>query len=590
MTGWRHTGRLLLGIGREIGVVVCVLHVLVVATSLLGPLLLAVGLRPLVDGAVSGDPRQLVIGGVLSGVALLLTALAPVGYRWAVIRMRERSQMVVQRRLLTLSASAPGLGHIELPAYRDRLELLKQRSDELADGLTLLAIAPITVVQLVVTGVLLGQVQPFLLVIPLLAIPAVRLARRAERLRDSAELRTAADRRSAQDLFALAATPASGAEVRVHGVGAELVARHAAASRTRHRAVEAAIFRSVGATVAVWLCYAAAFFGAVVLVLRQVAAGEATAGDVAMVLGLAAAVVGAAGALSSQAGSAMRVRTVADHYRWLEREARKQDLRTVTPPDRLLDGITLEGVHFAYPGTERPVLTDVSLRLPAGGVVALVGENGAGKSTLVKLLTGMYEPAAGRIAVDGADLTSLDPDALRERVTAGFQDHARFELAVRESVGVGDLSRMVDDHAVRTALNAAGAGFAEHLPAGLDTPLGAGWEGGAELSGGQWQRLALARAAMRLRPLLVVLDEPTAALDPHAEHALFQRVADGSRRGRADGRITLLVSHRFSTVRMADLIVVLSDGHITESGTHAELLTRGGLYADLYNLQAESYR
>jgi ATP-binding cassette subfamily B protein len=590
MTSWRATWRLIFGIGREIGVLVCVLHILVVATSFLGPLLLAVGLRPLVDGAASGDSRRIVVGGVLSGLALLLSALAPVGYRWAVIRMRERSQMVVQRRLLTLSASAPGLGHIELPAYRDRLELLKQRSDELADGLTLFAIGPITIGQLLVTAVLLGRLQPILLVIPLLAIPAVRLARRAEGLRSSAELRTAADRRAAQDLFSLATSPASGSEVRVHGVGAELVDRHAAASRTRHRAVEAALFRSVGATVGVWLGYAVAFFGAVALVLREVAAGEATAGDLAMVLGLGAAVVGAAGQLSSLAGAAMRVRTAADHYHWLEREARKDSGRTSSPPSRLADGIALQGVHFAYPGTDRPVLTDVSLRLPAGSVVALVGENGAGKTTLVKLLTGMYEPTAGRITVDGADLAGLDPDAYRERITAGFQDYARFELAVRESVGVGDLTLMTDDRAVRAALDAAGADFAERLPAGLDTPLGAGWDGGAELSGGQWQRLALARAAMRRRPLLAVLDEPTAALDPHAEHALFQRVTDGARRGRTDGRITLLVSHRFSTVRMADLIVVLSDGRVTECGTHAELLAGGGLYAELYNLQAESYR
>ncbi|MGW0228020.1 ABC transporter ATP-binding protein [Actinopolymorpha singaporensis] len=590
MTSWRQTWRLLLGIGREIGVVVCVLHVLVVATSFLGPLLLALGLRPLVDGAVAGDPRRLVVGGVLSGVALLLTALAPVGYRWAVVRMRERSQMVVQRRLLTLSASAPGLGHIELPAYRDRLELLKQRTDDLADGLTLLAIGSITALQLVVTALLLGRLQPILLVIPLLAIPAVRLAGHAERLRGAADLRTAADRRSAQGLFALAATPTAGAEIRVHGVGEELVARHAAASRTRHRAVEAALLRSVAATAGVWLCYAAAFLGAVVSVLRQVAAGEATAGDVAMVLGLAAAVVGAAGQLSGQAGSAMRVRTAADHYRWLEREACRHDGRTAVPPDRLVDGITLDDVHFAYPGADQPVLTDVSLRLPAGAVVALVGENGAGKTTLVKLLTGMYEPTAGRIVVDGEDLSNVDPDGYRERITAGFQDYARFELAVRESVGVGDLARMSDDRAVRAALKVAGADFAEDLPAGLDTPLGAGWDGGAELSGGQWQRLALARAAMRPWPLLAVLDEPTAALDPHAEHALFQRVADGARRGRADGRITLLVSHRFSTVRMADLIVVLSGGRIAECGKHSELLARGGLYAELYNLQAESYR
>ncbi|WP_069884321.1 ATP-binding cassette domain-containing protein [Streptomyces luteocolor] len=226
---------------------------------------------------------------------------------------------------------------------------------------------------------------------------------------------------------------------------------------------------------------------------------------------------------------------------------------------------------------------------PTGTVVALVRENGAGKTTLVKLLCGMYQPTAGRILLDDTDLADIEPHAYREHITAAFQDFARFELPVRENVGVGDVDRMTDPSAVRAALADAGARFVEQLPEGLATTLGMGWRGGAELSRGQWQKLALARSMMRRRPLLTVFDEPKASLDPGTEHALFEQVAAEARQGRADGRVTLLISHRFSTVRMADLIVVLKDGRIAECGGHDELIAGEGLYAELYALQAAAY-
>ncbi|MFT2016518.1 ATP-binding cassette domain-containing protein [Streptomyces sp. 796.1] len=196
---------------------------------------------------------------------------------------------------------------------------------------------------------------------------------------------------------------------------------------------------------------------------------------------------------------------------------------------------------------------------------------------------------SGRILLDDTDLTDLPSHAYRERLTAVFQDFTRWELSVRENVGVGDLDRMADAAAVRAALTGAGADFVAELPEGLETPLGAGWRGGVELSGGQWQKLALARSMMRDRPLLAVYDEPTASLDPSAERALFDRIATEAHQGRADGRVTLLISHRFSTVRMADLIVVLKDGRVVESGDHGELMAGKGLYAELYALQAGAY-
>jgi ATP-binding cassette, subfamily B, bacterial len=261
-------------------------------------------------------------------------------------------------------------------------------------------------------------------------------------------------------------------------------------------------------------------------------------------------------------------------------------------PERIERGVRVEGMTFRYPGTETNVLEDIDLELPAGSTIAFVGENGAGKSTLVKLLCRFYEPTGGRIAVDGVDLASIDAHAWRDRIAAGFQDFAKFELLASESVGIGDLPRVSDRAAIEQAVDRGAArDVVEDMPEGLETPIGTSHpEGGAELSGGQWQKLALARAMMRERPLLLVLDEPTSALDASAEHELFERYAVSARAvARATGGIAVFVSHRFSTVRMADLIVVVEDGRIAEQGTHAELVALSGLYAELFDLQAAAY-
>jgi ATP-binding cassette subfamily B protein len=291
----------------------------------------------------------------------------------------------------------------------------------------------------------------------------------------------------------------------------------------------------------------------------------------------------------------LRVLRTAGRYLWLVDYA--QAVHTPVPdpapvPTRLADGIVLRDVAFRYPDTEAAVLDGVSLLLPAGTVVAVVGENGAGKTTLAKLLCRFYEVSEGAITVDGVDLRRFDVMAWRGRVAAAFQDFARFELLARETVGVGDLPRLADAPAVGAALARAGADdLPARLPRGLETQLGRDWEGGVDLSGGQWQKLALARATMRDRPLLLILDEPTAALDAQAEHELFERYAREAREAAAQaGTITVLVSHRFSTVRMADLIVVVDDGVVRESGSHEELMAAGGLYAELYELQARAYR
>jgi ATP-binding cassette subfamily B protein len=262
-------------------------------------------------------------------------------------------------------------------------------------------------------------------------------------------------------------------------------------------------------------------------------------------------------------------------------------------PDRLHRGVRFDHVSFVYPGTSRVVLDDVSVTLPAGAVVAIVGENGAGKTTLVKLLAKMYEPSSGSILVDDTPLARMPAGEWRACLAGAFQDFFRFEFRAGHTVGLGDLSRLDDKPAVFAAVERAGAGdVVARLRSGLETQLGPTWPGGIDLSFGQWQKLALARGFMRDRPLLLVLDEPTAALDAETEHALFERYAAAARAtGASDrGRITIVISHRFSTVRMADLIIVLDGSRLVQVGTHDELMAKSGPYSELYRIQAAAYR
>jgi len=258
-----------------------------------------------------------------------------------------------------------------------------------------------------------------------------------------------------------------------------------------------------------------------------------------------------------------------------------------TVPARLDGSIKAEGLSFQYWNRDQPSLNDVSLELPAGAMVALVGENGAGKSTFVKLLSGLARPSAGRILVDGTDLAQFAPDDWRARITAAFQDPVHIEMSLQDTIGLGWLGHRDDPERIGEALRTAGGDtLLASLPEGLQTRLGRKSWDGKELSGGQWQTVANARAAMRQAPLLRVLDEPSASLDARAEEWLFRQYADLSR---TDGGVTVLVTHRLTTARAADLIVVLDGGRIVEIGTHDTLSQAGGLYAELFRLQARYF-
>jgi ATP-binding cassette subfamily B protein len=256
-------------------------------------------------------------------------------------------------------------------------------------------------------------------------------------------------------------------------------------------------------------------------------------------------------------------------------------------PARLEEGVELKEVHFHYPGANQdaPVLQGVNARLPTGKTTALVGVNGAGKSTLVKLLTRMYDPTSGLILLDGRPLAHYDLPSLRSRMAVVYQDFARFALPLHENIAVGDLQKEPDMQRIGQAAHWSGADeIAAKLPQGYATELTRRFEGGVELSGGEWQKVALARSFLR-DATLVILDEPASALDADSEYQLFQHF-----RKLVAGKTALLISHRLSTVRMADQILVLDNGRIVEAGSHADLMARGGHYASLYGMQADRYR
>lgn len=564
-----------------------------VVMALQGPVA-AFGAKLLVDGALARDFKVAFAAAALLALAAGIGLLNTLYYLDFLFAVAEKASAAVDRRLMALMAGIPSLAHHERPEYLDELDLLREERGRLAWMTNATAGIIRVAVGLAASLVLLARLDPLLLLLPLLGTGSFFAGRRARDLQQRAAEATTEAERLRRHLFEQATSADTGKEVRVFGLALELIRRHHAAAEAVARARDRAEWQGALLSAAGAVLFGLGYAGAIGLALLHALEGRLTPGDVVLTVGLAAGLNGVVQVAVGYGTAFLHVLRVARRYLWLEDYAADSLRAPASPapvPGRLERGIEIESLSFRYPDSDTPVLSGVSLHLPAGIVVALVGENGAGKTTVVKLLGRFYEPDSGRILVDGVDLRRFAVEAWRARVSAAFQDFSRFELLARETVGVGRLARIGDAPAVEAALARAGADdVAPRLPHGLETQLGKAWDGGVDLSGGQWQKLALGRAMMRDDPLLVVFDEPTAALDAQTEHALFERFAAAARAGASAGTVTVLVSHRFSTVQMADLIVVLDRGRIVEQGSHRELMRRDGLYAELYRLQSRAYR
>ena len=558
--------------------------------SALPDALIAVWLKLLGDGVLGRRPR-LVLAAAL-GLGLSATAtwfLRTVSTR-VTRRFRDKVTIALESHIARLLASIATIAHQERPDYLDRLSTLRDTVFVLDHMYMSVFSTAGWILRLAVTVALLASIHPALALLAAFAIPTVVTSSWRPAIERAAQESGAQSSRLARHLFTLATTAPPGKEVRVLGIGPRLETQRREAWERWYGPVAAARWGSAAWHAMAWAIFGAAYVGAVVFVATRSASSP---GDVLLVLAAGARLSAYVGATVGEIGFLRGVwMHGSQRLAWLEDYAASLAAAADQPvPDSLRRGIRLDHVSFAYPGTSRRVLDDVSLTLPAGGVVAIVGENGAGKTTLVKLLAKMYEPTSGSILVDDAPLARMPADAWRARLAGAFQDFFRFEFRARYSVGLGDVPRMDDTVAVTAAVDRAGASdVIERLPSGLDTQLGPTWPEGVDLSFGQWQKIALARGFMRERPLLLVLDEPTAALDAETEHALFERYADAARTDTNGGRITILVSHRFSTVRMAELIVVLDGARLVEVGSHEELMAKGGQYSQLYGIQAAAYR
>ena len=507
-------------------------------------------------------------------------------------RFRDKVTIALESHVARLQASIATIAHQERPDYLDRLAVLRDQVFVLDHMYMSVFSTCGWILRLGVTVALLMSIHPALALLVVFALPTVLTSTWRPGVERGAQERAAHTNRLARHLFTIATTAPPGKEVRIAGIGNRLVSQRREAWERGYGLVSTARWGSAVWHTLSWAVFGGAYVGAIVFVSSGLGSPP---GAVLLVLAAGSRLSSYIGATVGEIGFLTGFWMYGSRrLAWLEDYAASLVVSADRPvPAVMHRGIRLEHVSFAYPGTSRLVLEDVSLSLPAGSVVAVVGENGAGKTTLVKLLAKMYEPTSGSIFVDDTPLARMPADEWRSRLAGAFQDFFRFEFRARHTVGLGDVPRLDDELAVVQAIDRAGASdVVSRLTSGLETQLGPTWPGGTEVSFGQWQKLALARGFMRDGPLLLVLDEPTAALDAETEHGLFERYAAAARgKGNSrEGRITILVSHRFSTVRMADLIVVLDGARLVEIGTHEELMAKGGQYSELYGIQAAAYR
>ncbi|MCA2213522.1 ABC transporter ATP-binding protein [Jidongwangia harbinensis] len=578
----------------------CVAGLLILAAAVgVAPVVTAWLTREVLDGLVDGVPgRQLAwlaVALAASGVALVV--LPQLG-RYAEAELGRRVRVVAADRLYTaIHQRLRGLARLEDPSFHNRIRLAQQAAStgpaDMVNGAIGIATNVVTLCGFLVTLWLMNRWLVLAVVVS--AIPTVRAELRLSRMRAAAMWSISHASRRQHFYANLLSAPREAKEIRLFGLGGyfqeRMLAEQSAANATDRR-----VDRSeLGMQVSLGLLGAAVAGGGLVWAILAARSGRLTVGDVTVFVAAVAAVQAALSGIAGKFGAVHHALLMLDHF----------GMATTVPPDlpvtdgaepipALREAIRLDNVWFRY-APDRPwVLRGVNLTIPAGRATALVGLNGAGKSTLVKLLCRLYEPTEGRILWDGRDIRDVDPADLRQHIGTVFQDYVEYELSAADNIGLGDVAHRTDRPRIEEAAGRAGMHETlSRLPKGYDTMLTRMFLEGVDaqdadtgvlLSGGQGQRLALARAFFRNDRDLLILDEPSSGLDAEAEAELHRQL-----REYRQSRTSLLISHRLNTVRDADQIAVLSDGVIAEIGDHEELIALDGIYAGLFNLQADGY-
>jgi len=485
-------------------------------------------------------------------------------------------------------ASRLDLASFEDPVFYDKLERARrQTTGRLGLLAALLNVCQDAISLLSLSGLLIVFSPWLMLLLVAAVIPAFLGETHFTTLAYSVLYRWTPQRRLLDYLRLLGASAQSAKEVKMFGLGQYLADRYHRLSEDIYDENKALAMRRALAGSGLNLISTGGYYGAYAVVLVRTLAGSISIGSFTLLTGaFSRSRTYIERILSSFNDISEQAMFLKDLFEFFEMEpAIRPSPQSIPAPRPIREGFEFRNAGFAYPGSDRMVLRNINFRLHPAEKVALIGENGAGKTTLVKLLARLYDPSEGQILLDGVDLREYDVEDLRHEIGVIFQDYLRYDLLVRENIGFGRLESLTDlasiDAAARKSL---AKGVIEGLPNRYDQMVGRRFEGGVDLSGGEWQKFALARAYMRDAQLLI-LDEPTATLDARAEYEVFQRFADLTR-----GRMAVLISHRFSTVRMADRILVLADGAVLEQGTHQQLVALGGRYAELFELQAAGYR
>jgi len=561
-------------------------------TALLAPVLIWYG-KHLVDLIVLGRERHVVLADIAPSVGMLALLF---GADRALSTYRENMQELFARAVeqhasqkLLEKAATVDVGHHDDPTFHDRMEHARREVGWRPHQLTFSTIGLATSL-ISVAGLfgLLASLHPLLVVLSLVSLlPSVAIQRSINRKLYDFWFDTTTEERERWYARDMASQPTMAKELRSFGAGGYFLARYQRITDERYaklsllyrRATLLAVIAGLGTGIALALAYG--FVGARGL------AGELTPGDLTAAIGGFTAITSQASLISGSLLSIeQHARFLDDYFAFLAVEPLvKTPAAPRALPEPLRPGIAVEGVRFSYPHSGREALKGLDLEVKPGELIALVGDNGAGKTTIVNLLSRFYDPTSGRVTIGGVDLRDVDPIALRARMGVLFQDFAKYQLTLRENVQLGRVERDAGDAEIVAALEAARAKFLlDKLAKGLDARVGRLFQGGHELSGGEWQRLAVARLMFR-RADIWILDEPTSNLDPEAEAAIFAELKQ-----QLAGRMAIVISHRFSTVRVADRIYVVADGRVLETGTHEQLIAAKGRYAELFEIQAAGYR